>query len=76
MSAISYSLVTGGTLEQVVAATSAPGAGQVEIRIDTTATTVTDGSLPAGVRAQKKQEVYLSLITLLEYLIRDTNVPE
>lgn len=76
MAAVSYSLVIGGTLEQVVAAASAPGAGQVEIRMDQTATTVTDAQSTTGTRAPKKSEIIFALENLLQYLIRDTNVTE
>lgn len=80
MAAVSYSLVIGGTLEQVVATTNAPGAGQVEIRMDQTATTVTDPSNPQVVntttRAPRKAEIILALENMIQYLIRDTNVLE
>lgn len=76
MAAISYSLVIGGTLEQVVAATSAPGAGQVEIRMDQTATTVTDAQSTTGTRLPKKSEIIFTLENMIQYLIRDTNVTE
>ena len=76
MAAVSYSLVIGGTLEQVVAATSAPGAGQVEIRMDQTATTVTDAQSTTGTRLPKKSEIILALENLIQYLVRDTNVTE
>jgi hypothetical protein len=76
MAAISYSLVIGGTLEQVVAATSAPGAGQVEIRMDQTATTVTDAQSTTGTRLPKKSEIIFALENMIQYLIRDTNVTE
>ena len=74
MAAVSYSLVIGGTLEQVVAATSAPGAGQVEIRMDQTATTVTDAT--GGTRYPKKSEIIFALENMIQYLVRDTNVVE
>ena len=76
MAAISYSLVIGGTLEQVVATTNAPGAGQVEIRMDQTATTVTDGQSTTGTRAPKKSEIIFALENMIQYLVRDTNVIE
>jgi hypothetical protein len=76
VAAVSYSVVVGGTLEQVVAATSAPGAGQIELRIDQTATTVTDSQSTTGTRAPKKGEVLEAVVKLLQYLIRDTNVIE
>jgi hypothetical protein len=76
MSAISYSLTLGAPLESVVAATNAPAAGQVEIRFDQTATTVTDSSVAGGVRALKKGEIYTILRILGEKLINDSNVAE
>ena len=76
MAAVSYSLVIGGTLEQVLAATSAPGAGQVEIRMDQTATTVTDAQSTTGTRYPKKSEIILALENMIQYLVRDTNVIE
>lgn len=76
MAAISYSLVIGGTLEQVVATTSAPGAGQVEIRMDQTTTTVTDAQSTTGTRAPKKSEIIFALENMIQYLVRDTNVVE
>lgn len=76
MAAVSYSLVIGGTLEQVVAATSAPGAGQVEIRMDQTATTVTDAQSTTGTRLPKKSEIIFALENMIQFLIRDTNVTE
>jgi hypothetical protein len=76
MAAVSYSLVIGGTLEQVVASTSAPGAGSVEIRMDQTATTVTDAGSTTGTRLPKKSEIILALENMIQYLVRDTNVTE
>jgi hypothetical protein len=78
MAAISYSIATGGNLETVTAGTNAPsgGNGTVEIRIDTTTTAITDASVSGGTRAQKKGEAFAAIRTLLEYLIRDTNMPE
>jgi hypothetical protein len=80
MAAVSYSLVIGGRLEDVVAATSAPGAGQVEIRMDQTATTVTDPANPQVVntitRAPRKMEIIQALENMIQYLVRDTNVLE
>jgi hypothetical protein len=73
MSAISYSLTLGAPLESVVAATNAPAAGQIEVRFDQTATTVTDAQYPGG-RALKKGEIYTMLKILEEKLINDSSV--
>jgi hypothetical protein len=74
--AISYSITLGQTLEQVTAGTNAPsgGSGTIELRIDQTATAITDGSLPAGSRALKRSEVQYMQRILEEYLIQDTNI--
>lgn len=76
MAAVSYSIAVGQTLEQVTAGTNAPsgGAGTIELRIDQTASTVTDGN--GGSRIVKKGEVVEALNKLLQYLVRDTNVVE
>lgn len=71
MAAISYLLTAGGVLETVTASTNAPSAVGVELRIDQTTTTVTDG---AGTRALKKGEVQQMIRILEEYLIRDTAI--
>lgn len=71
MAAVSYSITIGGNLEAVVAGTSAPGAGQVEIRMDQTASTVTDGG---GTRKPLKSEILLAIEILEQYLLRDPNV--
>lgn len=76
MAAVSYTIAVGGTLESVTAGTNAPSAGSVEIRIDQTATAVTDSSVSGGVRAPKKGEVQQAIRTLEQYLLRDTNVTE
>jgi hypothetical protein len=81
VAAISYSIAlteaaTGQGLEAVIAATNAPAAGSVEIRIDQTAAAVTDGNAPGGTRILKKGEVIQLLNYLIQYLIRDTNVIE
>lgn len=75
MAAISYSITVGQTLEQVTTGTNAPsgGNGTIEIRMDQTAAAVTDAS---GNRILKKAEIHQLIITLIEYLIRDTNVFE
>jgi hypothetical protein len=76
MAAVSYSISLGGTLETVVAATNAPSAGSVEIRIDQTTTSVTDAGSATGTRALKKGEAQQLLRVLEEMLIGDTNVLE
>ena len=87
MAAISYgialnqllngSVIQGSGLEAVVPSTNAPTAGfVVEIRMDQTTSTVTDGSLPLGTRAPKKSEIQYLIRVLEEYLMRDTNVVE
>jgi hypothetical protein len=76
MTAISYSLPLGGTVEQVTVGTLPPGAGSVEIRMDTTATSITDAQSPTGTRALKKGEVYTLIRTLEQYLIKDPTVPQ
>ncbi len=76
MAAISYAIGIGGNLETVVAATNSPAAaGTVEIRIDQTATSVTDAAFPSG-RAPHKGEIQALIRVLEQYLIRDTNVLE
>lgn len=76
MAAVSYTLVAGGVLESVIAGTNAPSAGAVEIRIDQTASVITDGNAPGGVRILKKEEARQLIQILEQYLIRDTNVVE
>lgn len=73
MSAISFYVSTGGTLEGVTAGTSAPGSGNLEIRIDTTTTAVTEGS---STRAMKKGEVITLLRTLEQAIIKSTSLPQ
>ena len=75
MAAISYSITVGQTQEQITTGTNAPsgGAGTIELRMDQTASTVTDG---ASTRILKKGEIYALIKILKEYLIRDTNVFE
>lgn len=73
MSAVSYLITPGGVLENVTAGTNAPSSAGVELRIDTTSTTVTDGS---GTRAIKLSEVQAMLRILEQYLIRDTNLTD
>lgn len=76
MAAVSYVIGVGGSLESVTAGTAAPSSGSVEIRIDQTATAVTDAEAAGGVRAPKKGEIQQAIRTLEQYLIRDTNVAE
>ena len=81
MAAVSYTitfalLATGQGLEAVQVGTNAPSAGEVEIRIDQTATAITDGQSTTGTRALKKGEVIQLINYLTQYLIRDTNVVE
>ncbi len=76
MAAISYIIATGGTLETVTAGTAAPTSGTVEIRMDQTATAVTDATSPTGTRSPKKGEIQQLIRILEQYLIRDTNVVE
>lgn len=76
MAAVSYSILVGGTQETVVAGSSAPGAGSVEIRMDQTITAVTDAQSTTGTRSPKKGEIQQLIRILEEYLIRDTNVVE
>lgn len=73
MSAVSYLLAPGGTLESVTAGTAAPTSAGVELRIDTTTTTVTDNG---ATRAIKLSEVQAMLRILEQYLIRDTNLTD
>ena len=81
MTAISYTITmaelsTGQGLEAVQAGTNAPSAGTVEIRIDQTATAVTDAAYAGGTRAPRKGEIVQLINYLQQYLIRDTNVLE
>lgn len=69
MAAVSYNVVIGGTLENVLTATNAPGTGQVEIRVDQTATTVNDNGVT---RSPKKGEILQALWLLIQYIERDT----
>ncbi len=75
MASVSYSIAVGQTLEQVTAGTNAPsaGAGTIELRIDQTATAITDGG---ATRTLKKGEVWEAIVKLMQYLERDTNVIE
>jgi hypothetical protein len=76
LAAVSYSILVGGNQETVIAATNAPAAGSVEIRMDQTTTSVTDAQSTTGTRAPKKGEIQALIRVLEEYLIRDTNVVE
>lgn len=58
------------------AAVLAYAIGAVEISFDQTSTALTDASVAGSTRALKKGEVVWMLDTLLQYLIRDTNVLE
>ncbi len=73
MAAVSYVISVGGTLQTVIAGANAPSAGSVEIRMDQTTTSVTDG---ATTRAPKKGEIQQLILILEEYLIQDPNVVE
>lgn len=76
MAAVSYVIAVGGTLETVTTGTNAPASGSVEIRMDQTATSVTDAQSTTGTRAPKKGEILALIVILEQYLIRDTNVTE
>lgn len=67
--------MVGGTLEQVVVAANAPAAGQVEVRLDQTATTVTDAAY-GGTRAPRKGELIVALENLIQQIVRDTTILE
>ena len=76
MAAISYSWSAGQTLEQVTTGTAAPTGGNatVELRIDQTAGTVTDGAFAGAVRPLSKKDVWDALVLFFQYLERDTNI--
>jgi hypothetical protein len=74
MAAVSYTLVAGGVLENVVTGTNAPSAGVVEIRMDQTAAAITDGN--GGSRILRKGEIFSLINILTQYLVRDTAVVE
>jgi hypothetical protein len=74
MSAISYSILVGGTLQSIVVAANAPAAGSIELRMDTTATSITDAAYPGGVRAVKRGEIQALIRVLEEYLVVDSNL--
>lgn len=71
MAAVSYNVVVGGTLENVLTGTAAPGTGQIEIRVDQTSTTVSDGG---ATRSPKKGEILQALWLLIQYIERDTSL--
>lgn len=73
MAAVSYVITAGGVLETVTTGTAAPTSGMVEIRMDQTTTSVTEG---AGTRAPKKGEIYQAIQILLQYLERDINITQ
>ena len=70
MAAISYSIGAGGTLQTVVVGSSAPGSGQVEIRIDQNSS-ITDGG---STRPLKRGEAFTLLRVIEEYLATDPNL--
>lgn len=76
--AVSYQVQVGQTLEQVTIGAAAPtgGAGMVELRIDQTAASVTDGNVPTGTRVIKRGEVQALIRILEEALLRDTSLGE
>jgi hypothetical protein len=76
VAAVSYSWSVGQTLEQVTTGTNAPsgGSGTVEIRIDQTAGTVTDGNFAGSTRPVSKKDVWDALVLFMQYLERDTNI--
>ena len=77
MPSVSFQVQIGQALEQVTVGANAPagGAGMVEIRIDQTAASVTDGNVPGGTRIIKRSEVQALMRVLEEAILRDlTNV--
>lgn len=81
--AISYQIeftesAQGQGLEAVVVGAAAPtsGAGFIELRIDQTATAITDAQSTTGTRTLKKGEVVQMLNYLIQYLLRDPNVTQ
>ncbi len=77
MAAISYLISLGQTVEQITSGTAAPtGGGQVEIRMDQSATTVTDAQSTTGTRALKKGEILALLVNLQQMLIKDTTIAQ
>lgn len=77
MAAISFAIAVGGNLETVTQGTLAPAAtGTIEIRIDQTASVITDAAYAGGTRTVLKGEAVAQLQTLLQALIRTTAVLE
>jgi len=76
MSAISYSIGADPNLELVTAGTSAPGAGEVEIRIDTTSNAISDSNAPGSARALKRGEIQALIRVLEQFMLKDTNIPQ
>lgn len=76
MASVSYSWTVGQSLEQVTASTNAPsgGSGTIELRIDQTATAVTDAAYAGSSRPLTRADVLVGVQTLLEYLQQDSNV--
>lgn len=71
MAAVSYSIKLGDPAESIVAATNAPSAGVLEIRMDQTSTTVTDGT---GTRAPRRGELQTLLRVIEQKLMTDINL--
>jgi hypothetical protein len=77
MAAISYQITLGQTLEQVTVGTNPPPTlGSVEIRMDTTGTSITDANYPGGTRALRRGEIYTLLKVLQEKVSVDPNLPQ
>jgi len=76
MAAISYVISLGQTLEQVTPGTAAPTSGSVELRMDQTATAVTDAQSPTGTRALKRGEIFTLLKILQEKLSVDSTLAQ
>ena len=74
MAAVSYSISIGGNRQSVVAGTAAPGTGLVEVRVDNTTTSVTDG---VGVtRAPKKGEIINAIDMLRQAVYEDLTLTD
>jgi hypothetical protein len=74
MAAISYVISLGQTLEQVTVGAAAPTSGSMELRMDQTATSITDASVAGGVRALKRGELFTLLKILQEKLSVDSTL--
>jgi len=81
VASVSYQVIlqesaTGQGLEAVTIGAAAPtgGAGAVEVRIDQTATAITDGLSGTGTRALKRGEVIQHLEYLIQAILRDTSL--